>query len=880
MKRILSVLIAGIITVSMFSVSFVSYAEATVAVTFHSNNQCAEDVFKTVNVSDGSSVASFYELPDVPNRFVFKGWYYGRSSDAEKVDFENDTFTDDTDIFAQWADNGVCSPDSADSNRYGRGSYDDFDLAGVQVKAGDVTDAQNGGLRFISSLSNDLLAQLDSLSDNTIGENQNRVEYGFIAAKKTTVEDWIAFAQSKGADLSGYKLSYNGTNVNGVDTTLHNTDYQGFVTNIDCTASDYGTGNVKDFKKYKDYRLYTVAITYADAQDYTSSDLVVRSYLRYYDKNGLLRTVCDDYDGTDSYGGISTSYDEVDNLSYITGSYSTLGAMLSDAANLTVEHGTSSDPVCSMYISGGTAYMKLLKNVSLGGNTTITNKADLNLNGFTVNAGNYSLITTNAFNMYNGSYTVGTQGNYIARHSGDLTRVSNVAYSARNIGSAMFRGVMVNGNISYFTDCSFDFTTGSTCSTLAVALFSGSENGAEYARLSGCRFNVEVSEGLTVGVFNSGSSIDINDCNVALTGSSDRNVSDTSDTEHHIAYDIVTIDSKSTVVRDSALSVAGDADASSGGDFREPTGICAYRNNSGTNNFFEADNVDIKINVDDFYDDLKTVNSNTGETEVVASALSSGIDFRDVEQAVLKNVAINTKVKSSDKVNVQGIYSKKETNMSVSGIDIDIINTSGVEDAYRLYGIYLSGNSEMLMTSGDIRVPIALEHVNKDVFERNVAVSANGNSSVTFTPDSDEDIFIQGGNAALNSSKDAKYTIYGGKYCSPSHGGAYFGGDADIFGGEYYGYIVSGHEQHGGMYVTHNAVVNIRNAKITGYINGLRTRDNTPPGTPTVNVYDTVIEAVNAGVSCSAGTIHLYDGTVINCQNATEGNVIDHRTVV
>lgn len=102
--------------------------------------------------------------------------------------------------------------------------------------------------------------------------------------------------------------------MNGVDTTIANTkDYQGFVTNVDCTSDDYSTRKIKDHRKFKDYRLFTMVVNYDDNEADKNVDICARAYIRYYDANGRLRVYYNDYDGTSTYGGCSISYNAVNN---------------------------------------------------------------------------------------------------------------------------------------------------------------------------------------------------------------------------------------------------------------------------------------------------------------------------------------------------------------------------------------------------------------------------------------------------------------------------------------------------------------------------------------------------------------------------------------
>ena len=63
----------------------------------------------------------------------------------------------------------------------------------------------------------------------------------------------------------------------------------------------------------KKYRLYTAVITYKNLEDQAleqahSQAMLARSYIRYTDANGLLRTHYNNYTGTNTYHGCSSSF--------------------------------------------------------------------------------------------------------------------------------------------------------------------------------------------------------------------------------------------------------------------------------------------------------------------------------------------------------------------------------------------------------------------------------------------------------------------------------------------------------------------------------------------------------------------------------------------
>ena len=86
-----------------------------------------------------------------------------------------------------------------------------------------------------------------------------------------------------------------------MDTT---NDYA-YLKNVRCSG-------VVDHYEGITYRLYTAVVTYKNAEgDALASELIARSYIRYYDANGLLRTYHNNYTGTACFGGCRTSYSAI-----------------------------------------------------------------------------------------------------------------------------------------------------------------------------------------------------------------------------------------------------------------------------------------------------------------------------------------------------------------------------------------------------------------------------------------------------------------------------------------------------------------------------------------------------------------------------------------
>ena len=187
----------------------------------------------------------------------------------------------------------------------GETEYGGFDLTGVQVRKKIIdtnfdNELKPGGLRFMTSLSMDVVNQINKIKPNNI-------EYGYVAA---TREDWIEAHKSHND-----KLQYVSKKANGKDTTDSTKpgNYFGFAKNVICTSNKTNTGGVvkEDHRNFKDYLLYTLVITYNDGTGY-DKNVLARPYIRYTDANNLERVAYSEYRGeSNTIGGCYTSYNAI-----------------------------------------------------------------------------------------------------------------------------------------------------------------------------------------------------------------------------------------------------------------------------------------------------------------------------------------------------------------------------------------------------------------------------------------------------------------------------------------------------------------------------------------------------------------------------------------
>lgn len=300
------------------------------AINFYETDQ-SETPCYTITVGSGEKIPEieFYNAtPDRGNDYVFKGWYYNDGSVVDK----NTTYTADANLYAHWATVTDVDKDNNDNNIIS-GKYSGYGLKGVQIRKENLTDGNHldennraikmpGGLRFITSLSQSLLDEIDEIDGSVDGTN---IEYGYAVTKKEMLDGYLEHYFPSQEGRAGYKIKNCDTNVNGVNTTgtvkprTADNDYR-YVTNVNCTSLDYDENAAEanrkyDHKKYGNYRLYTMVITYEDESAGDKSvDIVARPYLKYTDANGLLRYRYDDYVGTNVCGGCSVSYNSVESF--------------------------------------------------------------------------------------------------------------------------------------------------------------------------------------------------------------------------------------------------------------------------------------------------------------------------------------------------------------------------------------------------------------------------------------------------------------------------------------------------------------------------------------------------------------------------------------
>lgn len=279
-------------------------------IAFHTNNSdsISDDIFKTHYIANGSSVSSFYDIPefnkDLHNKYIFKGWYLDPVDESELFNFGAE-YTENTDVYAHWieVDEVTQENDGAALPEDWNGTYQGYGIAGVQINTAKKDSGAHygnagSGMRFIAVLSESLYNSINSIKGNEAG-----AEYGFVFAK-------LSRLNTEGAT----ELLYKGENVNGVNTN----DEYFYASNLKCSG-------VLDYYNGDNYRIYSGVITYKSAEaqgaealeNAHNENIVARAYIRYYDANGLLRTYHSNYTGDSVCGGFSMNYNTANGMTTI-----------------------------------------------------------------------------------------------------------------------------------------------------------------------------------------------------------------------------------------------------------------------------------------------------------------------------------------------------------------------------------------------------------------------------------------------------------------------------------------------------------------------------------------------------------------------------------
>ena len=302
-------------------------------INYHINNDVIDDKYDNndifthyveeatgKDVKVGETIDSFYLIPEVvPTQqnscpYIFKGWYYDQDNenDTRPVKFGTDKYAKD--IYAHWIKVENVTKDENDESilpTEDNDQYGGFDLAGVQIRKEmrdynfDNVPKMPGGMRFVTSLSMDVVNEINKIKPNNI-------EYGYVAA---THEGWIDY-HAKG---NNEKLQYVSTSANGIDTSsanAKNEDYYGFAHNVKCTSRVANSQNNEvrvDHQNFGDYLLYSFVVTYeGDDAARKDTNVLARPYIHYTDANGLERVAYSEYTGASNVlGGCYTNYNTV-----------------------------------------------------------------------------------------------------------------------------------------------------------------------------------------------------------------------------------------------------------------------------------------------------------------------------------------------------------------------------------------------------------------------------------------------------------------------------------------------------------------------------------------------------------------------------------------
>lgn len=311
--------------------------EPAYKVIFHENQPNHDDeifrIYEPEDLNKDKSITHFYDIPSfADDEYVFAGWYhnstYSETTDGITIasNFEEDKYpkpspVHDYHLYAKWIKVGTVEKDAKDTKEFD-GEYRGFGLKGVQIRDPLMYDSNYSeetpeGMRFVTSLSERLLSEIDSVSNKKVStpEGNVNVEYGYAVGTEDNINAFTSHYGIK--DTTKYKLQYKGENVNGKNTNpkddaedkTADTDFR-YITNVNCTR---GTGKIKDdHRNFTKYRLYTLVVTYENEESAAKRDdkINARSYIRYYDANGKLRVFYNNYKKNMYNGGCLCSYNQ------------------------------------------------------------------------------------------------------------------------------------------------------------------------------------------------------------------------------------------------------------------------------------------------------------------------------------------------------------------------------------------------------------------------------------------------------------------------------------------------------------------------------------------------------------------------------------------
>ena len=283
-------------------------------VVFHANNaeaQCfdeetGEDVFRTYypaglnaeyTLGADGTISTFYDIPTFEylthNEYVFSGWYTEPDEEGIPMSWQQVydlSQGDEVHLYAHWLETGTVAQE--EDGKAAVGTYKGFDLVGTQIRTRTEDDQEHygevdSGLRFITVLSEELWAGILAIND----QNSTAAQYGFLLCKDATASKY---------DVQ--QLLYKSTNSNGQDTTQSHE----FLNNVKCDG-------VSDHFNGVGYRLYTMVVTYKNLEGAAleaamAQKLIARSYMGYYDANGLYRYYYNNFTGENVYHGCRSSY--------------------------------------------------------------------------------------------------------------------------------------------------------------------------------------------------------------------------------------------------------------------------------------------------------------------------------------------------------------------------------------------------------------------------------------------------------------------------------------------------------------------------------------------------------------------------------------------
>lgn len=549
------------------------------------------------------------------------------------------------------------------------------------------------------------------------------------------------------------------------------------------------------------------------------------------------------------------------NVNKMSHYYSTLALALDDINNSTIytENSTADltdalSAACSVYKSGSTYKIEVLKDLTDVPMLNINQDTKLDLNNHTLKLAEGNRITSIAnFSVINGT---------IEAKNSNMVIYENVAdkdFSLYNVN--LIETATTTNAYSFASKAKKNYI--SNCNLTAVTTDPTKYSlGAYFVNTAGEQVlkdaNITVNGGaMCWGINCSGNSAIINNVNINASTN-------------------LTVSSRTLVgisLSELPLAKLNEVSVVVNGTSTVPdTSIVGIIASKGTAHVYN--DVDIEVNnnsgkcvgyglllgeVNDLLLNNSVINYN-----VTSGGTGTGLTTLSNTTGVLNDCEIAVKCSSKDVAGVNIIENSDITlnNCSVlfENNDINAQNQTGYTG-----NCALASNSTVAINGGYYSQKLTNE--NWISAGNDAAGGAIHNTGTMILTENIGSLNVVGSNCAVGNL--GNLTVYGGTFSSPNHGGLYCDMNSsnvtNIYGGKFYNsatageYSLSGVTAYGGMYSSGAGTLNVENATIIGGNHGFRQKD----GAVNTTFKNTHIEGQNDVFSVASGTLNIGEGVTV-----------------